>query len=156
MRIIVTSDSHGRRSALFDIIEKHIEEAETFLNLGDCNSLRDFEDAAAYYGSRLSLHCVAGNCDWSSDLPYEREITLASKKIVMCHGHLFRVKAGLSLYMQEAKRKGADIALFGHTHTPFNEYSNGIHFFNPGAVMDSSYGIIDIADAGIICIHAKI
>ena len=44
MRMIVTSDSHGRRGALFDIVEKHIEEAALFVNLGDCNSGRDLED----------------------------------------------------------------------------------------------------------------
>ena len=70
MRMIVTSDSHGNKSGFFDVVEKHIDEAALFVNLGDSNSQKDLEDARLYFGSKLNLACVAGNCDWSSDLPY--------------------------------------------------------------------------------------
>lgn len=45
MRMIVTSDSHGNKSGFFDVVEKHIDEAELFVNLGDSNSQKDLEDA---------------------------------------------------------------------------------------------------------------
>ena len=156
MRMIITSDSHGKSVTFFDIAEKHIDDASLFVNLGDCNSQRDLENAKLYFGSRLNLICVSGNCDWSSDAPETEKFMFGGKKVLMCHGHTFRVKSGLSLYINEAKRRGADIALFGHTHTPFQEYIDGIYFFNPGAVLDARYGIIDVTDAGVVCIHAKI
>lgn len=156
MRIIVTTDSHGRRGNLFDIIERHIDNADLFINLGDSNSGNDFEDAKLYFGSKLRIHAVAGNCDWSSTLPYEKIINANGKKVFFCHGQTYYVKHGYETLMEAAKAKGADIALFGHTHTPYNNYINGIHFFNPGAAADGRYGIIDITDGGIICIDARI
>lgn len=156
MRMIVTSDSHGRRGALFDIVEKHIEEAALFVNLGDCNSGRDLEDVEAYYGSRLNLICVSGNCDFSGEAPDEQIINFDGKKVLLCHGHTYGVKHGLFDYREKAVKEGADIALYGHTHTPCVNYMNGIYFFNPGAVLNGEYGIADITDSGIMCINAKI
>lgn len=156
MRMIVTSDSHGRRGSLFDIIEKHIDDAELFVNLGDCNSGRDLEDAKAYFGDRLNLICVCGNCDFAGNAPVEQVITFGGKKVLLCHGHTYSVKFGLYDYESRAKREGADIALYGHTHTPCVNYIDGIYYFNPGAVRDGVYGIVDVTKAGIVCINAKI
>ena len=57
MRMIVTSDSHGNKSGFFDVVEKHIDEAELFVNLGDSNSQKDLEDARLYFGSKLRQKC---------------------------------------------------------------------------------------------------
>lgn len=156
MRIIVTSDSHSRSSSFFNIVEKHIEEAEYFINLGDSNSGDDLENAKLYYKSKLHLECVAGNCDWSSTLPTEKILKAGGKTIFFCHGHTYYVKHGIERLIETARDRKADIALFGHTHIPYHEYIDDIHYFNPGAVEDGNYGIIDITDAGIVCINAKI
>lgn len=156
MRMIVTSDSHGRAGVLFDIIQKHIDDADIFVNLGDCNSGRDLENAQIYFGSKLNLVCVSGNCDFSGDAPDERTISFAGKKIFICHGHTLGVKFGLLDLKEKAKKEGADIALYGHTHTPCVNYIDGIYYFNPGAVRDGVYGIADITKAGIVCFNAKI
>jgi hypothetical protein len=58
--------------------------------------------------------------------------------------------------IQKAKEEKADICLFGHTHNPYTNYIDSIHFMNPGAVFMGSYGIIDITDKGIIAYNAKI
>ncbi len=44
MRLIVVSDIHGRKGNLFEIVDRHIKEADYFLCLGDCNSGDDFDD----------------------------------------------------------------------------------------------------------------
>ena len=75
---------------------------------------------------------------------------------MFCHGHTFYVKHGIERFVQEAKNNSADIALFGHTHTPFYKIIDGIHVFNPGALQNGCYGMIDVTDSGIMCIHAKI
>lgn len=153
--MIVTSDSHGKTGTLFDIVEKHIDDASLFVNLGDCNSGDDLEYAKAYYDDRLNLVCVSGNCDFSGEAPTEQIINFAGRKVLLCHGHTYRVKYGLFDYQEKARREGADIALYGHTHTPCVNYINGIYFFNPGAVLNSCYGIVDVTKAGIVCINAK-
>lgn len=86
MRMIVTSDSHGNKSGFFDVVEKHIDEAELFVNLGDSNSQKDLEDARLYFGSKLNLACVAGNCDWSSDLPLTSFIKFGAKMFLCATG----------------------------------------------------------------------
>lgn len=156
MRMIVTSDSHGRSGTLFDIFEKHIDDSSLFINLGDCNSGRDLENAKLYFENKLNLVCVSGNCDFSGSAPDEQVISFAGKKVFLCHGHTYGVKYGLFDYESRAKREGADIALYGHTHTPCVNYIDGIYFFNPGAVRDGAYGIVDVTKAGIVCINAKI
>ncbi|MCC8016764.1 MAG: YfcE family phosphodiesterase [Clostridiales bacterium] len=156
MRIIVTSDSHGNRRLLFDIIEKHIEQADLFINLGDSNSGLDLKDAKIFYKSRLNIKEVRGNCDWSSSAPDEQLINAGGKRILFCHGHTYYVKMGYDDILNAAENKKADIAVFGHTHIPFHDYINGIHLFNPGAVENSDYGIIDITTTGIVCINAHI
>ena len=47
MRIVVMSDSHRRVSALLDIIERHKDNADLFLFLGDGND--DLDEALIMY-----------------------------------------------------------------------------------------------------------
>lgn len=156
MRLLVTTDSHGKKGNIFDIIEMHINDTDLFLNLGDSNNGADLEDAKIYYKNKLRMQSVAGNCDFSSTDPFVKIIHFGGKKVMFCHGHTFYVKHGIEMLIQEAKKQQADIVLFGHTHIPFNRCIDGIHFFNPGAAADGCYGMIDITESGIICIHAKI
>lgn len=147
MRIIVTSDSHRMKRALYEIVEKHLDDADLFINLGD--GADDAEDAMLLY-PQIKMECVCGNCDFSSVLPLYKTITCAGKKIFFTHGHIFGVKHGYEEIMQKAKEENADICLFGHTHVPYTQYLDGIYYMNPGSVMCSSYGVIDITDKGIM------
>ena len=156
MRLIAISDIHGRRGNLFDIVEKHIEEAKYFLCLGDCNSGDDFDDVLAFFGKDLHLITVNGNNDWRSSEPATREFTLEGKRIMLCHGHTFNVKLTYITLLHEAKNRSIDIAFFGHTHEPCCEIENGIHLINPGAVANGRYAIIDIDDNEIKCELVKI
>lgn len=156
MRILVTSDSHGKKGIFFEITEKHINDTDLFINLGDCRNGDDLEEAQLYFKDKLKLMKVAGNGDWYSSEPLINIISFNGKKVMFCHGHTLYVKMGYEKLIEEAKRQKADIALFGHTHIPYHDYIDGIHFFNPGAVQDGCYGIIDVVDNGIVCINAKL
>ena len=156
MRFVVISDSHGRKGNVFDIVDMHIEDADYFLCLGDCNGGNDFEYAQEYFKDKLKLISVCGNCDWYSTEATVKEITPMKKRIMLCHGHTFKVKFGYEMLIEEAKRREADVVIFGHTHNPYYEYRDGLHIFNPGAAQDGRYGMVDITDSGIICINARI
>jgi len=119
MRLLVTSDSHGKQGNFFDAAELHIGDTDLFVNLGDSSSGEDLEAAKLFYKSRLRLCCVAGNCDFYSTEPYVKTIAFGEKKVLLCHGHTFYVKHGMERLIEEAKKQKADIALFGHTHNPF-------------------------------------
>lgn len=153
MRIVVTSDSHRRVNYLIEIFERHKENADLFINLGDGE---DDVDTAVEMYPNVKIERVAGNCDFSSNLPLYKTITFAGKKILFTHGHPFYVKHGYEMIKQEAKKQGVDICLFGHTHYPMVEIEDGIYFMNPGAVCDSNYGIIDIIDKGIMAYNAQL
>ncbi|MBR1763608.1 MAG: YfcE family phosphodiesterase [Eubacterium sp.] len=153
MRLVVTSDVHKRTSALFDIVERHLDNADLFINLGD--SANEVEELLMVYPD-LKIECVAGNCDFSSSQPLTKLIQCKDKKVFITHGHPFYVKHGYGVLKQKAKDIKADICLFGHTHIPYTEIDDGIYYMNPGAVCDYSYGIIDITDKGIMFYTTKI
>lgn len=153
MRIIVTSDCHKRPNNLLDIIERHIETTDLFINLGDSKFALD--NALLLYPD-LKIERVRGNCDSDAPFPASRTITVDGKLILFTHGHPYYVKHGYEIIEQKAKEIGADICLFGHTHIPYIAYKDNIHYMNPGAVRDGFYGIIDITPSGIMAYNQKI
>jgi putative phosphoesterase len=151
LRIIVCSDSHGRRAVLEDIVLTH-QNADLFLHLGDGE--REFQELAARYPEK-KMRGVAGNCDWGSTGHTIDSFIAQGKKILLTHGHTFGVKAGLNDYLHTARNLIADIALYGHTHVAYKGYEDGLYVMNPGSVTSPkngppSYGMIDITPAGIV------
>lgn len=153
MRIIVTSDTHRSVGNLFEIVEKHMGSTDLFISLGDEES--DWETVLMLYPD-LKLKQVAGNNDWYSKNPTSDTLTADGKKIFFTHGHPFYVKRGYEQLIQKAKDENAAICLFGHTHIPYENYIDNIHFLNPGSVRESRYGIIDISGDNIMAYSTKI
>ena len=134
MRIIVISDTHGNFKTLWDIVDKHQNDAQTIVFLGD--GLRELEDVITLY-PKLNFKYVAGNCDYASTAKRTDAFWAEGKKILFTH-----------------RENHADIALFGHTHCGITEYHDDLYLMNPGSPScprnsKSSYGIIDIVPAGI-------
>ena len=99
---------------------------------------------------------VPGNCDgWTMD-PLKKQITLAGKRILLSHGHLWGVKKGYEAAVADARAVGADILLFGHTHRALcQQLEDGLWMMNPGASR-ASYGLIRIEQGQIHCsIHLQ-
>ena len=153
MRILVLSDSHGMPSRILDAVEAH-PEAETLIFLGDGE--RDLDTVESYYNSLPNVIKVAGNCDFSSSLPLLRVVTLGGKKIYCTHGHAEHVKYGTDELLLRARQEGADIVLYGHTHTGVTCYDDGLYIMNPGSIRDGHYGMIDIVPGGIMLNEAKL
>lgn len=141
IKILVISDTHKNISNAIDAIIS--EKPDYILHLGD---LADDADELRYIFSEVDIINVCGNCDWASftNAPTERMIDIDGVKILMCHGHTYSVKSGIGAYITAAREKGADIALFGHTHKPLLDNMGDIILMNPGSV--STYGIIEIKD----------
>ena len=152
MRILVLSDSHGMPSRILDAVEAH-PEAEALIFLGDGE--RDLDTVESYYHSLPNVIKVAGNCDFSSSLPLLRVVTLG-KKIYCTHGHAEHVKYGTDELLLRARQEGADIVLYGHTHTGVTCYDDGLYIMNPGSIRDGHYGMIDIVSGGIMLNEAKL
>lgn len=153
MRLVVFSDSHRRVSSVLDIFERHKDNADLFIFLGDGN---DDVDKALMIYKDIKIERVSGNCDFYSTYPSSKIIDFCGKKILFTHGHPYYVKHGYSDIEREARSVNADICLFGHTHIPYIEEKDGIHYVNPGSCRDSIYAIIDIEPSGILAYHATV
>jgi len=75
---------------------------------------RDIAYAASLY-PKVVFHAVAGNNDRNL-YPPSLTVEIEGIRFFLTHGHQFRVKAGLFELLNETKRQGCGIAVFGHTH----------------------------------------
>lgn len=175
--ILIVSDTHKRVSRLNELIEyrqKLIKDGEplTLIYLGD--GLSDLFTCKEYHN--IIAHAVRGNCDvsladrispYGEEMPISRLIYIDNYKVFITHGHAFSVKYGYEEICREASRIGADMVLFGHTHTPLLEYikkgsiwgvDRDLVLFNPGSLgemFDGSFGNLSINENGFLFSHGK-
>ena len=163
--LCILSDSHGRPDAIAQVLRRVRPDGILFAGDG----LRDL--------SRVELPCplwaVRGNCDWMSsplivggslcEPPEEELLMWEGFRILLCHGHRFGVKSGLSVAAAHAAARGADVLIFGHTHTPLErripagELLGGVplekdlYIFNPGSIGDGlrpAFGTLTVRGGG--------
>ena len=127
MKIAVFSDSHGYPERMLRAIE-HFK-PELVLHLGDGG--RDVDKIKTQF-PEIPLKAVKGNCDISGNLPETATMTINGIKLFMTHGHLFSVKQTPAMLISHAVTEGANIVLFGHTHTAANYFEQGVMVINPG------------------------
>ena len=104
--------------------------------------------------SGVDFYHVPGNCDFFTSAPPSLTISLDGVRIFLTHGHLFGVKSGLTRLTLEARRVGAQLALFGHTHIQHMEERDGLTLLNPGAAGRfgrSGYAVVEIKDGVFSC-----
>lgn len=152
MRLLAISDTHGDVSKVCSIINDIRNLIDGVIHLGDV--VEDAESIKRMYPS-LPLYNICGNCDYGTNISPMETLVFENKKIFITHGHLFGVNFDTTKLVYKAMEKGADIALFGHTHIPYSEQINGVYVMNPGSLSrprggsKPSYGIIKIED-GVI------
>lgn len=128
MKILILGDTHAQDDIFLRILsaEKNID---VMLHTGDFEGsefvYREIADFPFYY--------IAGNNDFFTDAPYERILTLDSCRIFMTHGHRYNLERGYMDLCNEAIRRGASIAVYGHSHEPVAEYCKGVLMLNPGS-----------------------
>ena len=142
MKALVISDTHGAVSYLKTVLQTH-KDIKTIFFLGDGSD--DFEELSYMLNDR-TLYAVSGNNDIACSNPYSVVKEFNGKKIYATHGHIDKVHVNLEGLKKEAKKAGADIALYGHTHKRYEECDDGLYIFNPGALTIESYGILEVND----------
>ncbi|MFA5115246.1 MAG: metallophosphoesterase [Candidatus Omnitrophota bacterium] len=153
MKIGVISDTHIPERAT-EIPPKALEGlkgSDLIIHAGDISRLQVLEELKKVCAN---VKAVWGNMDpedIKNGFPRKEIITAGSHKIGVMHGwghpgSLLRVLS------EEFRGEDVDTVIFGHSHQPFNEYHNGILYFNPGSPTDkifspyTSYGILEIND----------
>jgi putative phosphoesterase len=105
-------------------------------------SLNEISKVEAVYGNMDSYNV-------KSKLADKKTLIIEGKKICITHGYGPPDKL-VDVLKEELFSEKPDIIVFGHSHTPKNEYIDGVLFFNPGSATDTvfapyrSYGIIEI------------
>ena len=128
-KICVFSDSHGHAGNM--IAATGLEKPDAVFFLGDGE--RDVEELADSYPD-LPIHAVRGNCDFFSNEKSSLCCRIEDVTIYATHGHMSRVKYeyDLETLTSQAVEAGADIALFGHTHSQQIMHKRGVTLVNPG------------------------
>lgn len=131
MKILIVSDTHRRDENLKMVIEQQVP-IDMLIHLGDAEGSERF--IADWVNPECRMEMVLGNNDFFSLLDKEREVVIGSHKALLTHGHYYGVSMGPEGLVDEAKSRGCDIAMYGHTHRPFLEEIEGVTVLNPGSL----------------------
>lgn len=130
MKILIVSDSHGR-SRYLDLAYERVKPIDMLIHLGD---LEGDEEHIRSLGATETV-LVSGNNDYFTDLPREEFIEIGHFKVMVTHGHRYSVNFKNDIIKDAARKQGADIVMYGHTHRPLIDMSwNEIWAVNPGSI----------------------
>lgn len=130
MRILVISDTHGRDTLLGRVLSEIGGEPDMLVHCGDIEGHEAFYRKAV----RCPVRMVPGNNDYFSNMPREIQFEAGPHRVLLTHGHLYRVSLGLDYLVDEALARGVDVVMFGHTHRPLIEDFGGLMLINPGSL----------------------
>ncbi|MCK8827861.1 metallophosphoesterase [Natroniella acetigena] len=154
MKVAIFSDSHGQGWRINQVLNEVsginylVFAGDKFADLNEVK-LDGFEEVVA----------VRGNHNFNPELPREKVVEIADKKLFITHGDNYNIKYGLDTIYYRAEELAVDIVVFGHTHSRFIKEDNGILFFNPGSISlprdgaAPAYGIIEINNGEITAEH---
>ena len=154
------SDTHvpQRTDVIPEIVFKDFKKRDVdyVFHMGDFTSYGVYKNLIETFGINRVV-AVRSNTELDSKLdqtlPEKLELKIYNHKVLMLHG-----MGGPNIIIKRLIKKmdllnsDYDIVIFGHTHRPVNEVSNGILFFNPGTTtpidnrltMISSYGYLKV------------
>lgn len=129
MKFLIVSDSHGRHSNLKSVIET-VGRIDGMFHLGDIEGgLDDILELIDY-----PFWGVKGNNDFGSILDSEKIVSIGGHKIFMTHGHRYPLLWSTKALADAGKERGCDIVMFGHTHVPYLQETDGVWLVNPGSI----------------------
>lgn len=165
MKILVFSDSHGKRNRIESVINEHLKFGgiEHVFFLGD--GLREIIELEKTY-PQIKFEYVKGNCDdilitntGDPNSIYEKQVEVGGVKFLLMHGHRYDVKSEHQRAADHGIAVQADVLLFGHTHNAEDitiDGTNGGHIrmINPGscgAWFGGSFALLDIVGDNLVC-----
>jgi len=162
-KLLVLSDSHGDTTSLravFNWAKNYIPPNDTICAaafLGDgLSDLKKAADTAEFY---CDWKCVSGNNDYGIPMPDSLTFDYAEHRFFICHGHRYSLYSGYHTLAAAARNNNADVALFGHSHVPYNKTTNGIKLINPGSVgrprsrAGATFAVIECSEGEQLKVH---
>lgn len=129
MRVLIVSDTHRKNDNYLDIV-KSKGPFQMVIHCGDVEG----SEYTICEAAGCPVEMVMGNNDFFSNLPREKEFTLGKYKIWLTHGHNYYVYMDNQILKKEARARGVDIVMYGHTHKPVVDYDHEIIAVNPGSI----------------------
>ena len=150
-KLVILSDSHNSEPAIRRILKAEAD-ADALIFLGD--GLRDLERALTT-APRLRAYAVAGNCDYGALEPLDGLAAFDKVVVFYTHGHMYGVKYDTDTLVDTAAARGAEVALFGHTHIPIAKQQGPVFLFNPGSwgrcyLGPDTYGVMVLDNGKIL------
>ena len=156
MKVLICSDTHRKHDNYLSVVEKE-GPFDMMIHCGDTEGGEYLINESAGCPSEI----VAGNNDFFGDLPRERTLLLGGKKVWITHGHNYYVSFETAFIVEEARSRGVDVVMYGHTHKPVVE-DLGVLCINPGSLSyprqagrHPSYIILNIDEAGMWDLQIK-
>lgn len=128
-KILIISDTHRRNENFLRLIEK-VGTPDLLIHCGDVEGSEYLMQEAA--GCQAEM--VQGNNDFFSNLPRELEFMIGKYRVWVTHGHHYYVSMNYKMLKEEARARGVDIVMCGHTHRPVIEQEKDLTLVNPGSL----------------------
>ncbi len=129
MKVLIVSDTHRRNENYIEVLER-VAPVDMVIHCGD---IEGSEYLIAESAGCL-VQMVTGNNDFFSDLPREKEFNIGKYKVWLTHGHTYYVSMSNENLKREARERGVDIVMYGHTHRPVVDIESDIIAINPGSL----------------------
>lgn len=130
IRLGILSDTHKELGAA-RLALKQMGSIDRLLHGGD--HYRDAQLLARMI--TVPVEAVVGNCDWLGiEGPEELVLQYEKVKILLTHGHHYRVKHDYGMLVEKALALGVKVVVFGHTHKAYQGWEKGVLLFNPGSI----------------------
>jgi hypothetical protein len=131
MKIGVISDTHGY---LDPKVESLFQGVDHILHAGDIG----FASIILELEFIAPVTAVLGNNDAGLSFKETESVELGGRKIIV--HHIVNPRELSDKLSHRIRRERPDLVVFGHTHKPYSETVNGIHFFNPGYAGKPKFG----------------
>ncbi len=145
MKIGVISDTHGYLDPKVESVFQGVDHILHAGDIGFASIILDLEFIAP-------VTAVLGNTDAELSFKETESLVLGGRKIIV--HHIVNPCELSDQLGRRIQRERPDLVVFGHTHKPYSETVNGIHFFNPGYAGKPRFGaersvaILDLAAGG--------
>ncbi len=128
MKVLIVSDTHRKNDNFFKVVEMH--RPDIVVHCGDIEG----SEYAISEAAGCPVYMVAGNNDFFTELPGEVEFDVGKYHCMATHGHRYYVSMGPERLIVEARSRGIDVVMYGHTHKPEVRREGDVYAVNPGSL----------------------
>ena len=129
MKVLIVSDTHRRNENYIKVLERD-SPVDMVIHCGDIEG----SEYLIAESAGCPVQMVVGNNDFFSDLPREKEFHIGKYKVWLTHGHNYYVSMSNENLKHEARMRGVDVVMYGHTHRPVVDIEDDIIAVNPGSL----------------------